>query len=79
MQVGLLVDGEQLGAALDPVQTGLVHIERAQHRLASLTRLLNRDGGTVSIASRNCDDTVNRIILDHLGLDRLGHGGRVAK
>src|SRR6202034_3659641 len=50
LQIGLLVDRKQLRAALDTLETRLVHVKRAELRLALNAGLADRSGGAVSIA-----------------------------
>ena len=79
LQVGLLVDREQLRAALDAVEVGLVHVERAKLDAARRTGLHDPVGGAVGVAGADGDDAVDVRVLQELRLDRLGDGGRVAE
>lgn len=63
LQVGLLVDGKGLRARLDPVQPGLVHVERPQLGSTRLAGLFHRNGGAVGIACADGYDAVDRLVL----------------
>ena len=79
LQIGLLVDRKQLRAALDTLETRLVHVERAELRLALNAGLANRSGGAVGVAGADCDHAIHTGVLLQSGLDRLCNRSRVAK